>query len=280
MSRFAKISERAIARQSELSGEEWRLYCLLKFHTWNDSGVCNKNLRELATAYRLDYDNTTRRYKILREKGWCQNTPKGILLLDLETVNFTVKPPDETVKFTVEGDSKTVKNAVSDCKFYSSSDSKTVKNAVSFNKEYKEPFKNENFLTAAAAETEAAAAVETNGHKSLFSIEECLRYAAVCVKRGDPIKSVEGLARHAHQTGEMDAFIQAVLYPAKPDAAQEINFAGLKIDGGDLTGKERVEALKLLADVNTMGDDLNEFEHYYTPPDWVYLMSELNKIHK
>ena len=78
MNRFARVGEETFKRHAELHGEEFRLYTIIIFHLLPDSGCCAKNLREISETYGLDYNNTARRYKILRLKGWCENTRNGI----------------------------------------------------------------------------------------------------------------------------------------------------------------------------------------------------------
>lgn len=301
MSRFAKIDETAIKRHAELSGEELRLFVLIKFHTWNESGVCNKNLRELAAIYRLDYDNTTRRYKVLRKLGFCRNTKKGIStnFADFaetvknaadseadETVDFTVNEGDETVNFTVEKDAETVKNAVSDCKFYSENDDETVNFTVSLNP-YIEPSKDEKFSRAAAekkdlktvetlttttADKDVVVVVESNGHLSKFSLEEVRRYVNICQTGGQTVRNPHGLALTLYQTGEADAFIEAALYPAQqPERTVEYDDASV----GDLTQKQFDEALRMLLEMESEGFDVSEWEKFYTLGDWARLNEEL-----
>lgn len=76
--RYAKLGEEIINRQSELEGEEFRLYMTIVFHTDPVTEICNITLGEISEIYKWDYSNTTRRYKKLRQKGWCENTEKGI----------------------------------------------------------------------------------------------------------------------------------------------------------------------------------------------------------
>ncbi len=54
-----------------------------------------------------------------------------------------------------------------------------------------------------------------NGHRSEFSIEECLRYVEKCKADGDSIQNAKALATSLFQTGKSDAFIRATLYPEK-----------------------------------------------------------------
>lgn len=62
-----------------------------------------------------------------------------------------------------------------------------------------------------------------NGHRSQFSLDECLKYVQICAREGEPVKNAKGLASHLYKTGDSDAFILATLYPEKrADAMREI----------------------------------------------------------
>lgn len=61
---------------------------------------------------------------------------------------------------------------------------------------------------------------KTNGHKSQFSLDECLKYVQICETKGEPIKNPKGLANHLYKTGDSDAFILATLYPEKREEAE------------------------------------------------------------
>lgn len=54
---------------------------------------------------------------------------------------------------------------------------------------------------------------QSNGHLSQFSLDDCFRYANICISKGEPIKNAKGLANHLYKTGEADAFIMDSLYP-------------------------------------------------------------------
>ena len=56
---------------------------------------------------------------------------------------------------------------------------------------------------------------KTNGHRSEFSLDDCLAYVKICETKGEPIKNAKGLASHLYKTGEADAFILAALHPEK-----------------------------------------------------------------
>lgn len=61
---------------------------------------------------------------------------------------------------------------------------------------------------------------KTNGHRSQFSLEECLKYVQICETKGEKIISPKGLANHLYKTGDADAFILAALYPKKLEEAE------------------------------------------------------------
>jgi hypothetical protein len=55
----------------------------------------------------------------------------------------------------------------------------------------------------------------SNGHRSQFSLDECLEYVKICETKGEPVKNAKGLASHLYKTGEADAFILGALHPEK-----------------------------------------------------------------
>ena len=133
-------------------------------------------------------------------------------------------------------------------------------------KEYTESFKDESFSDSPAAEKKAADAAEINGHKSEFSMEEILRYVEISRTRGEKIVNPHGLATSVYKSGEMDAFIKSVLYLSVLYLEAEISE----------TDKRRNEALALLIDVAIEDPTgLADFEKYYAPEDWAWLMENL-----
>jgi len=65
--------------------------------------------------------------------------------------------------------------------------------------------------------------LEKNGHRSQFSLDECLKCVQICAREGEPVKNAKGLASHLYKTGDSDAFILATLYPEKrADTEREI----------------------------------------------------------
>ena len=265
MSRFAKIDENAIKRQSELSGEELRLFILIKFHTWNDSGVCNKNLKELAQLYGLVYNHTTERYKSLRKKGWCKNSKNGIVVLDLKT---PISGVAETPKIGVEKDAKLQKSELETPKIGVEKDAKLQKSEFPL-KEYIEPLKDEQFRATTHDEKTAGVSVENNGNLSKFSLSDCLSYVEICRSKGDDIRNPRALAITLHNNGSADAFISAALYPEQTAIEQTIEY--------DAAAPETRlhEALDVLIDLSAEGHDLSGQKQFYAPDDWAWLMEQL-----
>ncbi|HEX8249021.1 MAG TPA: hypothetical protein VF599_12660 [Pyrinomonadaceae bacterium] len=221
----ARVGEDAFKRRKELKEEDekrWQpeaflLYCLILLWTWGDSLICRKSIRELCELYDLDYDNSMRRYKLLRKLKWVE-VIKGR--------NGGIRPLVGIEK-TVKSTDKTVKSTVFDCKVYSENDPKTVKSTVSPSL-YTETFQNSE-LPEHTTQQNGAAGVsvsfknspETNGHKSRFTITECLAYVDVCIEKGEDIRNRHGLATSIFKSGEYDPFIEAALNPEIEKQARE-----------------------------------------------------------
>lgn len=247
--RFARIGEEVFLRFSEISCEEFRLYAIIVFHTFTDTQLCRMTLRELADLYNLDYDNLTRRFKTLRMKSWVEKTRKGIRPL----VGM------KTVKITVSDDEKTVNSTVQNCKNYSSQDEKTVNSTVSLIP-FKEPLKQEPLNT----HTEDGVRENfQNGHRSVFSLEECIRYAEICKSNGDDIISPKALGKSIYKSGEFDVFIRATLYPENQQTAGDDN--------------RLADGLKILLEMDAEGFDLDEWKKWYSEEEWEWLMKEMEK---
>ena len=270
MSRFARIGEEAISRQTELTGEEFRLYVLIVFHTFMDSEICNKSLHELSGLYGLIYNHTTERYKKLRLKTWCENTKKGIHpLVGLKTPKIGV----------LEGE-KLQKSELSDSLKLQKSESATPKIGVLEGEKLQkselhirniEPFKEQIFQDSTATKIVATTTGEKNGHLSKFSREEILRYLEVRIRGGEDIPTPHKLANWMYQTGEYDVFIRATLYPEQPEPA-----AGSVPAENSLSG-EILEALEILTDMLDSGEDISDMRQWYRAELWEYLMKELEK---
>jgi hypothetical protein len=84
-------------------------------------------------------------------------------------------------------------------------------------KYFSEP-KNENKNKAVFNKSDSA--VNDRSHLSRFSMEDCLKYA----KQSDGVKNPNALANNLYQTGNADAFIMAMLYPAELLAVERETF--------------------------------------------------------
>lgn len=287
MSRFARIGEEAILRQTELTAEEFRLYINIVFHTFVDTGVCRKNLRQLSALYNLSYTHTTERYKILImdfenlsaiEKAkylekikspWCEPTKKGIR--PLVGLNVPKTGTSENGMFRKpEHDSSENRN-INVPKTGTFEDEMFRKPEHLF-KGIIEPFKDQNFLQTTTAKIAVTSSTTSNGHLSKFSQAECLRYLEIRIERGEKIDTPHRMAKWLYQTGEDDVFIGATLYPEKP---AEIIESAPEITGGDEMTEKRREGLEILTEMKIIGEDLSEFERHYTPEDWRWLMERL-----
>lgn len=294
--RFARVTEEVYQRRHELIDKDRKqgyketllLYQMILLHSWG-TGKCEKTLPELCDIYNLEYHNSTRRLKILREKKWVEDTDKYIrpLLVHRPEKKKDVKntPTDSPyigVNSTSDSSVKitplSVKITPNECKNYT----KNGENSVNFTPQNAETpysqkdsgdantfFKSKTFLEApAATEPPSAAAAETN-NKSQFSLEECLRWAKFCVERGDNIRNPEGLARRAHQTGDEDAFIYAALYPEGLDKGGNVVLKRLS--------QERLEYyVKSLQSLSEAEFDPEEWRHDFHRDDWEYLMRHRN----
>ena len=173
--RFARLGEEVFLRSHEIACEEFRLYAYIVFHTFSDSGICRMTIAEICEIYKLEYHNTSRRFKILRKDftdqelaalptktqdklrtmktPWVEKTSKGIRpLVGMKSVNFTLSnEPKKSVKITPES----VNITLEECKNYTPSDEKSVNITPAF-KGIIEPFKEAEFLPASAAEKTAA----------------------------------------------------------------------------------------------------------------------------
>lgn len=262
--KFAKVEESAIEQHLALTGEELRLYVLIKFHTWSDTGVCNKTLRELCDIHGLVYNHTTERYKKLRAKGWCENSKKGIRpLIDLKTPKIGVTDNSQNSKNRSD---ELQKSEFESPKIGVNEAEKLQKSELHL-KEYIEPLKSRDFSDTTHGEKSAGARVENNNNLSKFSISECLDYALLCQSKGDEIRNPRALAITLHKSGEADAFIEVALYPEQTQTQEII----VEPHGDDLL----TDALNLLIDLRANGEDVNDFEKYYPPEIWARLMEAL-----
>ncbi len=77
---------------------------------------------------------------------------------------------------------------------------------------------NQSEIRSASVYQKEGAAV--SGHRSRFTLEECLKYA----RQSDGVKNPHALATNLFQTGNADAFIMAMLYPVEALAAERESF--------------------------------------------------------
>ncbi len=286
--KFAQVGEDVYLRRKELKTDKEKnyqfetllLYQLILFHTWSDTGLCRKSVPEICEIWGLDYDNSMRRYKLLRNKGWVKEVvvrgEKYLRpLVGVKTRNAPVLPDNETVDFTDKSNEKTVDFTVKNCKVYSKTDPKTVKSTVAF-KGITEPLKRESFSDTTTTEKTDVVVVETNGHLSQFSIEECLRYVEICQSEGQDVKTPYGLANYLFESGEKDAFISAKLYPEQIKTIDDSGLPHPK-DKSPISLDEKILKSHLW-DFQAMeysDEELSEFEKYYAPEAWAWLMENL-----
>lgn len=262
--RFARLGEDVYKRQSELTGEEFRLYCIIFFHSFFDSGICRKNLRQLSGIYSLSYTHTTERYKVLEKLLWCETAKRGIRpLVGLKVPVFGTSEVEMFRK--PEHDSSENRNI--NIPKTGTSEGEMFRKPELVYKEYKEPLKEKNIETAAAEKIAAATTEIKNGHLSKFSREEILRYLDIRIKSGEEIPTPHKLANWMYQTGEYDVFIRAILYPETE--SEEI--------AEDFKEKERRESLTMLLELQEIGANIEESAKFFAPEDWSWLMEELPK---
>lgn len=314
MSRFARTPEEAFLRHKELAEkidekgkpkvdkdgkplpakgalQTLYLYQLILMHSWGN-GFLDKKFSDLCELYGLEYHNSTRRLKTLRNKGWIEQTAKGIrpLLIHREKNSKGVKitpEPDQSVNSTPETSVKitppSVKITPEKCKNYTENGEKSVKitpenpatpNEISDSGDAKT-------LLNLKSDLETTTTTNNSSKKELsrFEIEDCIRWIQKRIENGEKIETPHKLARWAHQSGEMDAFIQATLYPEVSEIP-ELTYSHLEIDGDGFSEAQMKEHLVVLRDIIEIGDDVRELKHFYTPDDWARLMKELANVEK
>lgn len=245
-------------------------------------------------VYDLEYHNSTRRVKILREKNWLENSTKHLRPLILHrpeekgkaTVNFTSENNvtftlyngNESVNFTPENASKSVKITPNKCNFYTKNGSNSVnftpENAA-ISKEISDSDDAKTFkdlksdLRFTTTTKNTGVVVVKNGHKSQFSFEEIQAYVLICEKSGQVIKNSFGLVTHLYETGESDAIILAKLYPEQITPEQTVEYDD-PLDGL-LNHKQFDDALKVPVETQSEGFDTSDWERFYAPRDWARL---------
>jgi len=292
MSRYVIIIEEVFLKHKELVNNEGKraakemlyLYMLILFYCWG-TPVCKKTIREICDIHDLEYHNSTRRAKILRTKGWIEPEGKYYrpLLIYSPKSKKSVKttPIENSVKFTLVTNEKSVNFTPAECSDYTENDEKSVnftpayKEGISYLNTEDSEKKSETKIVSATT----TAADETNGHKSQFSIEDCLRYIEIRIERGERIETPHKLARWCWQTGEYDLFIAAVLYP-EPVETQTIEYDdefASEAAPPALDESEFDEARQFLKGMVNIGKNLSEFESFYEPSDWRKLVEEIRK---
>ena len=283
MSRFARIEQEVFLRRTELIDEIRKqgyhqtllLYQLILLHSWG-TGKCEKTLPQLCETYSLDYDNSTRRLKILREKRWVEDTDKHIRPLVAQrkgAVEITADDCKNYSKPTVEITVPTVEITADDCKNYSKTDENTVEITVNnqITGEFSDTYGDSNPSLKFKPHISTTTTGEKNGHLSKFSREEILRYLEIRIKSGEDIPTPHKLANWMYQTGEYDVFIRATLYPEKPEPAAVSVPAESSLSG------EILEALEILTDMLDGGEDISDMRQWYRAELWDDLMKELEK---
>jgi hypothetical protein len=251
--RFAKIGEEVLSRHAELTGEELRLYMFIVFHTFIDTGICRRSITEISRIHGLIRNHSSERYKSLRKKGWCKNDRGGIRPL----VGFN--SPKIGLSEVQKTDYESPKNGLPASKNRTYETVNSPKNGLS-SIPYIEPLNKEPYIEPLTQQRESK---KLNGHNSIFSREECLKYVSILKSEGATINNPNAYAMKLYKSGESDAFIQAKLYPETPENQPESD--------------ARREALQMLLDVHRSGEDVAEYKHWYAEEDWRWLMTELAK---
>lgn len=79
--------------------------------------------------------------------------------------------------------------------------------------EVSKPEKAEIRVVSKAAAAASHSDENSSARMSKFSLEDCVKYVQLCQSKGEPVRSVQGLANHLYRTGSADASIRAALYP-------------------------------------------------------------------
>ena len=264
--KFAKIDEEVFSRYGELTGEEFRLYCTVFFHTFIDTGICRRNLRQLCLIHGLNYTHTTERYKKLEKLKWCETTKKGIR--PLVGLNVPKNGTRESEMFR-KTEHQYSENGNTDVPKNGTFGDEMFRKTEHTYKEYTEPLKSRDFSdNNNIGFFDVVTSSSSSKILSEFSREECLRWVEIRIKNGEEIETPHRLARWAHRTGEADAFIQATLYPETIQIEVE--------NGSSSSGTDDLQdAISLLLDLRAEGENLDDFEKYYPPEVWARLMEEL-----
>lgn len=287
MSRFARVTEEVILRRKELAvahhktGKIGRsaletlfLYIVILLHSWETGALEKKKFPKLCEIYELDVDNSYRRLKTMRDRGWIEVTKEYIrplLIHRSKAVTVTDDSAKKAVTVTDDSDEKTVTVTDNYCNSYSNSDEKTVTVTVE-NSETSIPVVDYDDSKILLNLNKADSTTST-GSKNLsqFQIEECLRWMEWRVENGEKfdLPDRHRIAKWAHRTGEADAFIYAGLYPE-----------GLDKDGRVVPKRLSEEKLDYyVKNLRTMSGaefDPEEWRKDFLPEDWARLMERLN----
>lgn len=229
---------------------------IIVYHTFIDTGLCRQSITDISRIHGLIRNHTSERYKILRKKGWCKNEKGAIRPL------VGLKSPKIGVPEVQKSDFASPIFGLAKSKNRTNENENSPKIGLS-SIPYTEPLKPEPNTEPPAPKEKAVGGSQTNGHLSEFSMEEILRYIEIRQNRGEHISNPHGLATKAFKSGELDAFIKAILYPEKTAAAS--------------ADDRLADGLKMLIEIEAEGDDVNDFKKWYSEDEWQWLMSELAK---
>lgn len=307
--RFARVTEEVILRRKELAVEHHKtgklgrsaletlfLYIVILLHSWETGVLDKKKFPKLCEIYELNLKNSYRRLKIMRGKGWIEDTneyirpllthrSKGVTITPISTAkSVTVTPnfkangvtvtPEKCNSYTEFGEIGVIvtpENGETSIPISDSGDAKTFLNLKS------------NLDDNNNREKTDVVVVEKNKfYKSDFSFDECLRYVELCIAKGQTVKNAYGLAVTLHQSGDADAFIQATLYPEPIKAEQTIEYADDEYEmpaPEPMSETARESMLVMLRGMlrEATIENLQSLAPMHTPEDWNYLMEELQK---
>lgn len=304
MSRFPRTPQEAFLRRKELKDDDGKqgyqetflLYQIILMHSW-ETGTCNKTIGKLCKIYDLDYHNTYRRAKILREKGWVEIEDGYIrpLFIYLKSDETGVKTtPENGVKITPGSVKITpndgVKITTERCKIYTNSG----ENGVNFTPQNQTTgassivSSDSRFNLELNQDLNTTSSSNSNGHLSKFSIEDCLRYVEIRIAKGERIETPHKFAKWLFQSGSDDVFIRATLYPEKPEmvspampsepqTSEETDFDFQPEPLNDQTRETVLASFRFMAEKAGGAEGLQCFADGYLPEDWTWLMGELKR---
>lgn len=162
------------------------------------------------------------------------------------------------------------------------------------------------------SESEVEIVEQTMEQKSQFSMSEILKYVQTLIQNGADIRNPQGYAFRISQSDISDAMILAALYPerlketdleaygpprqfsaepcsvcygakmANPDGKGHRKCSHCQDEKGKPSGFEPLEiyrqkALDLLRSELDCGEQIFQYEDFYSKDDWIWLMEQLNK---